>query len=235
MNRRIITFASGKGGTGKTTVCANLAVAIAKKEKDVALLEADISMANLKVLFGIRADGATLHEVLSGEAKISEAIYAGPGGVKIVPSGVSLHGVRKADSEGLGRIIDQLSEKFENLLIDVPSGLGPETIIALKRGGELVLVLTPEITSLSDGLRTKLLAERFGTKTAGVVVSRAYGEETDIPKGEIEEMLEVPVLGVIPEDPEVQRASAFEEPVVIRSPDSSSGKALRELASELFD
>lgn len=231
----IITFASGKGGTGKTTVCANVAVAAVEKGKDVTILEADISMANLKVLFGIRVDGATLHEVLSGEAKISEAIYKGPNDVRIVPSGVSLHGVRRADSEKLNGIIDQLSERFDNLLIDAPSGLGPETIIALRKGDKLVLVLTPEIASLSDGLRTKLLAERFDTEPLGVVVSRAYGGEMDISKEEIEEMLEVPVLGIIPEDPEVRRASAFEEPVVIRSPNSPSGKALRELASELFD
>lgn len=67
-----------------------------------------------------------------------------------------------------------------------------------------------------------------------MVVSRAYGERTDASKEKIEEMLETLVLGVIPEDPEVRCASAFEEPVVIRSPNSPSGRVLREFASKLF-
>lgn len=229
-----ITFASGKGGTGKTSIVANLGVAASMEGIDVLILEADVAMADLSVMFGFEKPEVTLHEVLSGEAKISEAVHSGPEGVKIVPSGISLHGVRKANSEGLDKVVDHLSGEVENLLIDAPSGLGPETSIALRKGENLVLVVTPEITSLSEGLRTKVLAERFGTETLGVVVNKAYGNDYDVPKEEIESMLETSVLATIPDDPEVRRASAYGEPVVTLSEDSPSGKALRGLVSTIF-
>lgn len=232
---RIIAFASGKGGTGKTTVIANVAVAGSQLDKDVGVLDADIPMANIALTLGLGEQHTTLHEVLAGESDLSEAIYIGAEGVKAVPSGMSLNGVRKADPEGMKDVVKELSDEVEILLIDCPSGLGEETLLALQLAEELVLVVMPEITSLSDALKTKIIAKRFGVKTTGVIISRASeDEELDVAKEEVKSMLEAPILGVVPEDPEIRKSITYGEPVVVRKPKSPSGKAIRKIASELF-
>ncbi|MBS3815157.1 MAG: cell division ATPase MinD [Hadesarchaea archaeon] len=232
---RIINFASGKGGTGKTTVTANVAVAASQMGKNICVLDADVPMANLSLVYGFDDLDITLHEILAGENDLDEAIYSGPGGVKAVPSGMSLNGVRKANLQNLKSVVEELSEEFEIILIDCPSGLGEEAVSALQIADELVLVTMPEITCLSDALKTKIVSERFGADVLGVVISRAMEEDLDVPEEEVKEMLELPVLGTIPEDPEIRESTTYGEPVVLRKPDSPSGKALIELASNLFE
>ena len=92
---RVYTIASGKGGTGKTTVTLNLGTSLAMLKKKTVILDADIGMANLGLLIGLEKSKITLHEVLSGSAEIKEAIYKGPEGLMIVPSGLSLRGFQK--------------------------------------------------------------------------------------------------------------------------------------------
>lgn len=233
MGRKIV-FASGKGGVGKSTIAANIAVAAAQLEKDVLLLDADVPMADLALSLGLDVDGPTLHEVLAGEAEFEEAIYSGPEDVKIVPSGISLDGIRKAKPQRLEDVINDLTGLAELIIVDAPSGLGSGALTSLRMSDELVVVTDPVITSLSDALRTKEVAERFGTEVVGVVVSRTTDPELDIPNDEIESMLGLSVLGVIPEDSEVRESTSVGEPVVARNPNSPSGKAFRELASKLF-
>ncbi|MFQ6129343.1 MAG: cell division ATPase MinD [Candidatus Hadarchaeaceae archaeon] len=230
---RIITFASSKGGTGKTLVVANLGVAMAQLGQKVMLLDADITMANLAIILGLGRQKTTLHEVLAGEARISKAIYNGPHGVRVVPSGISLNGIQRVRLDRLKKVVDELARKSEFLLIDAPSGLGRDAIIALTMAREMVLVVTPDIASLSNALRTKIIAERFGVKPAGVIVTRITGGHVDIPINEIASTLELPVLATIPEDPEVRRSVAFGEPVVTFRSGSPAAREFKKLASAL--
>ena len=108
---RVISVASGKGGVGKTTITANLGVALATYGEEVIVLDADVAMANLELIQGMEGKSITLQDVLSGEATIDEAIYEGPGGVKIVPAGISLEGLRKVK-------LDRLEEALEVLIED---------------------------------------------------------------------------------------------------------------------
>lgn len=232
---RKIVFAAGKGGVGKSTVTANLAVGAAKLGKNVILLDADLPMADLALSLGLDIEGPTVHEVLGGKVEIEDAIYTGPEGIKMMPAGISLDEVRKAKPQKLGNLIDELSEQFDIILIDAPPGLGVATLSVLRSSNELVLITTPEIAALSDALRTKRVTQRFNTKPLGVVISRTINHEIDITNEEIEEMLDLPVLAVIPEDPEIQKSSPLGKPVIIRKPDSASGKAFQELAMKLFE
>lgn len=82
---RVIVVASGKGGVGKTTITANLGVALSTYGEETLVLDADVAMANLELILGMEGKSVTLHDVLSGDASIEDAIYEGPGGVKVVP------------------------------------------------------------------------------------------------------------------------------------------------------
>lgn len=199
----------------------------------VILLDADITMANLSIILGLGRQKTTLHEVLAGEAGLSKAIYDGPHGVRVVPSGISLNGIQRVRLDRLKKVVDDLARKSEFLLIDAPSGLGRDAIVALTMAQEIVLVVTPDIASLSNALRTKIVAERFGVKPAGVIVTRTTGGQVDIPNDEIASTLDLPVLATIPEDPEVRRSVAFGEPVVTFRSGSPASREFKKLASAL--
>ena len=230
---RIITFASSKGGTGKTSVVANLGVAMAQLGHKVVILDADITMADLGLMLGMEERKTTLHEVLAGEVELSKAIFEGPRGVKIVPSGVSLNSIQKVKLEHLRGVVRELEKKSKFLLIDAPSGLDRDALTAIELAQEVVLVTTPDIASLSNTLKTKIIAQQLGVKPIGVVITRAENEDIDLSSYEISSMLELPVLTTIPEDPEVRRSAAFGEPVVTRSPKSPAAQEFKKLASTL--
>jgi len=230
---RIITFASSKGGTGKTVLVANVGAAMAKLGKKVAIVDADIAMANLGLITGLGEHKTTLHEVLAGEAILSSAIYDGPNGLKILPSGISVDDVKKADLDGLKKAVHELSRSFEILLIDSPSGMDRDAITALKIAYELVIVVTPDIASLSNAHALKTIAERLGVKPVGLVITRTTEKELDLSREEITSSLELPVLGTIPEDESVRRSTAFGDYVVNRSPKSRAAVELKKLAATM--
>lgn len=230
---RVIVFASSKGGSGKTTVVANLGVAMAQLGQNVVILDADLMMADLGLMLSMEEQKTTLHDVLAGEAKLSDAIYKGPGGVRVVPSGVSLEGIQRARLERLKKVVSELSKTSKFLLIDAPSGLERDAITAITMAQEAILVSTPDIISLLNALKTKLVAERFGVKIIGTVITRATNSKSDIPIEGVKSTLETPVLAAIPEDPEIRRLVALGEPVVTHSPRSPAAREFKRLAAAL--
>jgi septum site-determining protein MinD len=229
-----ICITSGKGGTGKTAIAANLGVALREFGKDITILDADIEMANLELHLGLEGMTTTLHNVLAGEATIKDAIYEGPAGVKVIPAGISLDGLRKADPKRLETVLVELFKTTDILLIDSPAGLGESVIATLASAQEGILVVNPEISSMSDALKMKVVAGKLGTHILGIVVNRATFDKTDLTVQEIETILETKVIAVIPEDPEVRRNSAFGQPVVIRTPNSPAAVAIKKLAADLI-
>lgn len=229
-----ITIASGKGGVGKTILAANLGAAIAGFGKDVTVLDADIEMANLELHFGLEGMKTTLYDVLRNKADIKDAIYKGPGGVKVVPSGISLYKLRKAELAKLKDILEELLKGTDVLLIDAPPGIGSDVVAVLAAGQELLLVVTPEFASIPGAFKTKEVAKKLGTHVLGVVVNRAGHDESDLKVEEIETILGLKVLGAVPEDPEVRRSVAAGQPIVIKSPDSPAALAIKKLAAELI-
>jgi len=231
---RIITLSSGKGGTGKTLVTANLGVALAQLGKKTLVLDADVTMANLGLVFGIEERKTNLHEVLSGGGAMKNLVYNGPAGLKIVPCGMSLDGIRRAKLERLKNVVTKLASGVDIMLIDSASGLDHDAITALSVAQEVILVVTPNFTAVAEATKIKVVAERLSVKPVGVVINRATGERTDLSRNEIVAVLDLPVLGIIPEDAEVRRAAALGEPVVTRSPKSPATKAFKELASKIL-
>lgn len=228
-----ITIASGKGGTGKTTISANLGIALAKLGKDVIILDADIEMANLELHFGLEGMKTTLHTVLAGEADIKDAIYDGPGGIRVVPAGMSIDGLRKIEYDKMGDVLEALRHMCEILIIDVPSGIGRPVVVALSVGEELLLVSTPEISAMSDVLKTKIVAKKLGANVLGVVLNRALFDRTDLAVGEVETILETKVVSVIPEDQEIKMSLSAGQPSILHNPDSRAVHAIEKLALEL--
>ncbi len=229
-----ITVASGKGGVGKTTISANLGVSLAEFGKDVTILDADIEMANLELLFGMEGMSTTLHQVLAGKAPPNEAIYKGPAGVKIIPAGISLEGLRTADPDVLENVLEEIMHQTEILILDAPAGLGKSAVTSLAVGQELLLIANPEISSMSDALKTKIVAKKLGAHVLGVVLNRAGADTTDLTVEEVQTILEATVISTVPEDPEVKRASSAGTPLVIKAPNAPASVAIKKLAADLI-
>ena len=231
---RVICVASGKGGVGKTTMTANLGVALSTYGERTIVLDADVAMANLELILGMEGKSITLHDVLSGEAPIEDAIYEGPGGVKVVPAGISLEGLRKIRLDRLEDALEVLVEDTDILLIDAPAGLEKDALAAIAAAQEMILVTTPEVPSISDALKTKIIASKLGVDIIGVVINREQHDRTFLTLNEIETILEVPVIAVIPDDPEVSRAAAYGEPIIVKNPKSPTSNAIMQLAADMI-
>ncbi|RJS72588.1 MAG: septum site-determining protein MinD [Candidatus Syntrophoarchaeum sp. WYZ-LMO15] len=233
MTAVVYTIASGKGGTGKTTATANIGTALAALGKRVVILDADIGMANLGLVMGLEKRPVTLHEVLSGTARIEDAIYEGPAGVMVAPCGISLKGFQSSNPERLKDVMGRLVDQFEIMLIDAPAGISKDAVIPMAIADEVILVVNPELSSMADGLKTKILTEMVGGRVKGAIVNRAGMEKVDIPKQKVAELLNTRIIGVVPEDPNVRRAAAFKTPLVINAPRSPAAIAFKKIAANL--
>nr|WP_321351685.1 cell division ATPase MinD [uncultured Methanoregula sp.] len=230
---KVYTIASGKGGTGKTMVSVNLGTMLAELGKKTYLMDADIGMANIGLLLGLQDAPMTLHEVLAGKGSIGEAIYEGPAGLKVIPSGISLQGFQQADPDRIRDVMTEIVKRCEFLLIDAPAGISRDGVIPLAIADEVILVVNPELSSIVDALKTKILTEVVGGHVRGIIVNRVDQEKTDLITRKMEKALGAKVIGIIPEDPNIRRASAAKTPIVIKYPDSPASKAIRKIASEM--
>lgn len=233
MTACVYTIASGKGGTGKTTTTLNLGTALAMLGKKTIVLDADIGMANLGLLLGLEKSKITLHEVLSGSANINEAVYEGPAGLRVVPSGLSLRGFQNSKPDKLKEVMGALIEGMDYVLIDAPAGISKDGVIPLAVADKVILVVNPELASMADALKTKALTEMLGRYIEGVVLNRAELEKTEINRNKVSELLGAKVLEMVPEDANVRRSAAFKVPIVVRAPKSPASIAFKRLAASI--
>lgn len=233
MNSRVITVASGKGGTGKTSTVVNLGTALAMLGRKTAILDADIAMANISLHLGMEKSPVTMHDVLSGTASIRDAIYELSTGLAVIPCGMSLSGFERSDPEKLHAALTEMTREIEFLLIDAPAGLSKDGLIPLALADDVILVVNPEISSLADSLKTKKVTEMLGSSVSGAILNRVGGERTDLSRLEVSKILGTEVIAVIPDDVEVRRSAALKKPVVVRRTNSPAAIAFRRLAAQM--
>jgi flagellar biosynthesis protein FlhG len=160
---RVLAVTSGKGGVGKTFVCANLAAALARRGERVLVLDADLGLANLDVVLNLPPK-VTLHDVFTRDVPLDEAIVPAPGGFSVLLAGSGLieysrltHEVR----ERFQAVIDQVAPRFDWVLMDTGAGISDVVLYAVSLADEVMLVATPEPTSLTDAYATiKVLASQ---------------------------------------------------------------------------
>ncbi len=232
---RVIALVSGKGGVGKTTITANLGIALAKRGLKVCLVDADIAMANLSLILNMQNSPITLHDVLLGEANVQDAIYDGPSGLKFMPSGLSLENYRRVDSERLQSVIEQVRPQFDFVLLDCAAGIEKNVMAAVSASDEVLLIAIPTSPSIADVLKAKITAQRLGSKPIGVIINLVRQEKGEIKKDDIMKMLELPVLSIIPHDDEMRRSTMQEtpKPVILFKPSAPSSIAIQKAAAKL--
>ncbi|UPM41953.1 MinD/ParA family ATP-binding protein [Halocatena salina] len=198
MSGRVFAIGGGKGGVGKTTAVSNLATALSAAGYDVVALDVDLGMSNLGPVLGIQPDGGpTIHNVLAGDAGISEATYKTDRGFSVIPGTQALDEYAAADPSRLQYTTGPLTEEYDVILLDTSAGLSDEVISPLRLADSVVLVTTPDVVAIRDAAKTGELAARVGGTVEGVVVNQAReDEETQ----ELIDELGDEVLAAVPED-----------------------------------
>ena len=226
---------SGKGGVGRTVFFSNLATSLAKLGKETVLLDADLAMADVGLTFGLDVLPVTLHEVLAGKESIERAIYEGPYGVKVIPSGHTIEGFQAANPEGLVGILEQLKQDSDYILIDTPTGINEDVLLLLPLVDHIIIIATADLSSIADSLKMKIIAESINnnTKIDGVVINRVDSSNIENVKQMLEKTLESKIISVIPNDPNMQKSLSKKTPLVALYPNSPASVAINKLAAEI--
>ena len=231
---RFIVITSGKGGVGKTTTAVNLATAINSFDEDVTLVDINLTTPNVGLHLGAPVVPITLNHVLSGKAELVDAIYEHNSGTKVIPSSLSIRELKKLNERDLLSASKDLKKLSDIVIFDSAAGLGSEANVALQIADDVIIVTNPEMPAVTDALKTAKLAEEMGKNVLGVIVTRVRGNKYEMSASSIREMLELPILGVIPEDSRCQEALSLRNAVFFTHPKSKAAKSYREIAGKIL-
>ena len=171
---RVISVTSGKGGVGKSNVVANLALAMTRLGSKVLIIDADLGLGNINVLLGLKP-AYTLNDLFSGEKGLSDIIVEGPGGIKVIPAGSGIQKYTRLSREERLRFLnelDDLEEDFDTIIIDTESGISDNVIYFTSAAQEIVVVVSPEPTSITDCYALiKLLSTTHGEHHFKVLIN----------------------------------------------------------------
>ena len=241
---RVIAVTSGKGGVGKTNFTVNLALALAQYGQRVVIMDGDMGLANVDIVFGL-SPRYTIAHLLAGEKTIEQILVTGPYGIGIIPGGAGIQGLADLDRDRLSHVIvnlNRLEEVADLLLVDTGAGLGHTVINLLKAADDVIIMTTPEPTSLTDayGLFKTLRLETTEV-LIHVVVNRVKNEAEARATFERMEMvvrkfLNCPLnlLGWIYDDPLVGRSIIKQEPLGIGFPESASYQCIQWIAGKII-
>jgi len=230
---RTIAIASGKGGVGKTTIAANLGIAIAATGKKVIILDADIDMANLELALGMEGRPLTLQDVVSGEANIEDALYETYNKALFMPAGISPAQQRRIDPEKLPELVEKLAEMADFVILDCPAGTGKDTLACFNACKETLLVVIPEKMSVADAYKTAQAAQRMGSSVTGVIINMITGDRGEIKDKEIAALLNAPILARIKLDPAIKKSVASGKPIVVSDPENENVEEIHKLVASL--
>lgn len=240
---RVLAITSGKGGVGKTNVVAGLAMSLALKGERVAVLDADFGLANLDILLGLSPQ-YTLEHVLRGERVLEEILVEGPMGIQVIPASSGIQELTRLDASAELRLIQGLqrvAQQRDWLLIDTAAGIHDSVVKLLMAAQEVILVTTPEPTSLVDAYAmVKVVHLRDPKKSIWLLVNNAQGE--DEAEETIEQLQaatqrflgrELKLLGMVPSDSHLLQAVRQQRGVVELYPRCPATRAFQNLAVQL--
>ncbi|MEK6883246.1 MAG: cell division ATPase MinD [Nanoarchaeota archaeon] len=231
---RLIVITSGKGGVGKTTSAVNLGAAINYFGGESLVVDANLTTPNIGLHLGSPIVPINLNHVLIGKADLEEAIYEHESGTKILPSSLSIKDLKKIKTEKLKDLSKDLKAISEYVIVDSAAGLGDEAVSAIKMADELIIVTNPEMPAITDALKTIKLAEEMKKSVRGVIINRVKKNRIEMSPETVKEMLEVPILGMIPEDEVVQESINLKNAVVYTHPRSKVARAYKEIAAKII-
>ncbi len=246
---RVITVTSGKGGVGKSNTSINLAIQFRKMGKRVIILDADFGLANIEIMFGA-VPKHNLYDLIYQGKSIKEIITWGPMKVGFISGGSGIAGMSNLSREYLDCIIQNLTQLdaiADIIIVDTGAGIADAVLEFLVASGEILMVTTPEPTSITDSYsllkalyrharfdqnatKVKLVANRVERGTEGQILFNKLNAV-------VERYLKIPMsyLGYVPEDSQLSRSVMQQVPVSLQYPNSRAAAAYERIAGRLLD
>ena len=246
---KVVAVTSGKGGVGKTFVSANLAAALSRRGLRVLVLDADLGLANLDVVLNLYPK-VTLHDVFTGKAKMEDAIVKAPGGFSVLLAGSGMVEYSRLTPEvrdDFLRIMGGLVPHYDIVLLDTGAGISDVVLFAVSLASEVIVVATPEPTSLTDAYATiKVLVGQQKRQTIRMLVNQTarLGDGRAITV-QLQQVLDRFVssepgrpiklvhLGDIPADPSVRQAIMRRQLLIQSTPGSPAAMAVTQIAQKI--
>lgn len=240
---RVIAVTSGKGGAGKTTTSLNLAAAMRKQGRKVMIMDADLGLANIDVMLGLRPK-FNLSHVLKGEKSLDEVIIKGPQGLLIVPAASGLQAMSElshAEHQGIIHAFSDVGDDIDTLIIDTAAGISDAVTSFCKAANEVVVVACDEPASLADSYamikvlnldhgvdRFHILSNMVDSEDAGFSLYMRLLQVT-------ERFLDVNLdyLGAVPRDQYQQKANRKQSLIAEAFPRSKAAQAWTVLADKM--
>jgi flagellar biosynthesis protein FlhG len=235
---------SGKGGVGKTNVTANLALLAARAGRRVLVIDADLGLANVEILFGLTPKYHMGHLIDSSVA-LDRVLVSGPQGICMLPAGNGHEMLTHLDDAQKLRLVtalDLLEDRFDLVFVDTGAGIGENVQFFVGAAQECLLVVNQEPTALSDAYAAvKVFSQRASVKRFNVVVNSVPNDAAG--RGILEKLTNVAdrfldvhcrYVGFIPRDENVHRSVMARAPVVVAFPHSPASQALRIVSDRLL-
>ena len=237
---RVFAITSGKGGVGKTAVVANMAVLLARMGKRVLILDADLGLANIDVVFGL-TPGHNLNHFFSGEQGLDAILTDGPEGIKILPAGSGVQRFTRLDANQKMRLLealDAMNNDFDFVLIDTEAGISENVTYFNTAAQEILIVTTPEPTAITDAYALmKLLSNQYHEKHFNLIVNFIRNEDEALDVYRKLTMvanryldISIDYIGSIPRDKMMVDAIRKQQVLVQLYPESKTAGAFQALA-----
>jgi flagellar biosynthesis protein FlhG len=248
---RILAVTSGKGGVGKTFVAANLAAALARRGERVLVLDADLGLANLDVVLNLFPK-ITLHDVFTGKVKLDEAILPAPGGFSVLLAGSGMVEYSRLTPEvrdQLQAVVDTVAPRYDRVLLDTGAGISDVVLYAVSLAQDVMVVATPEPTSLTDAYATiKVLATQQQRTHIQLLVNQvSRAGEGRVIRGQLQQVVDryvssalpepmkLEFVGEIPTDTAVREAIQKRQLLMECFPGCASARALTGIAAKIAE
>lgn len=235
----VISITSGKGGVGKTSLVTNMALQLAREGKRVLILDGDLGMANVDIMFNVRAN-KNIHDLVTGEAEISEVLIEVSKNVSLLPGGSGIFALRNLSVFEKQALLDQVSAlgtAYDFMLIDTAPGIDENVLYLNSAAQEICVVVTPEPASIADSYALiKVLNQRCRENRFSIICNQVKDEVDGYKLYEklnsvAHKFLYVSLdyLGSVPSDPILRQSTRAQQLVIRASPDAPSARAISKL------
>ena len=225
----VISVLSGKGGTGKTTLCALIATCMAAEGKKVLCIDADVGLRNLDIALGMASlPVVAFTDVLDGHYTLADAaLHPRLSDLSLFTAPLREEPI---DPERFGRMLRQAREEFDYCLIDAPAGLGPMFRLASRNADRCLLISTPDPASLRDAARTADILSLDGKTEVRLIINRVSPRmfsRMELTVDDVMDSVGLPLLGLVPEDHNVMLAAAEDEALIFAADRGAAEAGLR--------